>query len=69
MNDLERMKALFDSLGLKYCVKECDKTYGCNNDVYYTDTLLHLDQGVGYSGFFTQFYFKDGVFVTHGVWE
>lgn len=69
MNDLIRLRELFDKLGVKHTLD--DSPYA-HPRLDYTGpmTVLTINEGIGYAGFFTVFYFDDhGKYLGHGVWE
>ena len=75
MSDLQKMKDLFNELGIEFIIKEAEvyfgekqKTVGHDGSVN-CDTVIEINNGVGYSCFWTDFYFLDGVFQGHGCWE
>ena len=56
MTDLDRMKSLFDSLGIPYEVNELQ--------------FLIIPHGIGYEGFTAEFSFDTaGNFMQYGIWE
>lgn len=60
--DLEKIKQVFDDLKIYYVIKKTKKNKGHN-------VLLRIDEGIGYMGFYCDFYFLDGKFVAHGIFE
>lgn len=75
MNDLEKLKALFTEFKCGFveitALEECgDKVSQCGSiHKVKWDTKIVIDNGVGYNGFETEFYFLNGKFQNHGVWE
>ena len=76
MTDLERMKNLFDKIGLQYKIitsidvnKTDTHTTGHGMTSVLWDMYLEIDEGAGYAYFYTLFYFLKGKFQGHGVWE
>jgi hypothetical protein len=75
LTDLDRFRALFDSVGLKY--GECERTEHAPETVAATlqldegDRPLHVwADGLTFGGMRCDFYFDaSGKFVSHGVWE
>ena len=75
MNDLEKMKQVFTELKVEHEVVTAKEEHG---DSPYTtkydgevtwDTAIKLNNGVGYYRFECLFYFLDGNYQGHGVWE
>lgn len=75
MTDLEKMKNTFTELGVEFKEKTAKEEY--NEDITTSsydgdatwDICLKLDNGIGYYSFECDFYFLDGKYLTHGVWE
>lgn len=62
MTDKEKLEKVFTELGIPYSLTS---EYGDG-----TVSLIHLDEGEGYSGFYTEFYFEtNGKFKEYGVLE
>lgn len=62
MTDLQKLKNVFDDLGIEYEVARL------NRDT--EDVVLTLEEGAGYWGFVCEFRFtKDGKFIEHSVFE
>ncbi len=83
MTDYEKLKKTFKDIGVEfkertakeYCGEDIGVEFeypeidgGVRGRIEY-DTLFDIDQGVGYIGFKTSFYFLKGKFVCHGCWE
>ena len=70
MTDLEKLENVFKEIGVKYKKEEIDEIRDVEYDekAEYNTTLI-LGNGVGYYDFNCQFYFLDGKFQNHGVWE
>ena len=71
MTDLEKLKKTFDEMGLAYDIFLAKDLSPCNRDNIKDnwDTLLTIQEGIGYMGFNCDFYFLNGKFVEHGCWE
>ena len=75
MNDFEKMKITFDELKVDYKIITAKEERGEDvNTIKYGegvtwDTLIKLDDGMGYPGFFCDFYFLNGKYQKYGVWE
>lgn len=68
--DLQKLKAVFDDIGVEYCErKEDGEVHGYGSPVFKADKSLHLRSGMGYSGFYCDMFFLDGEYKGHGVWE
>ena len=60
MTDYEKMKGLYDSLGIEYEASQLEDEH----------SKIYLPEGKGYCGFYCEFYFnKEGRFLEYGVWE
>ena len=75
MNDLEKLKNTLTELGVEFKEKTAKEETG--NEVFTSsyngsskwDKCIRLDNGIGYFSFVCDFYFLNGVFQGHGVWE
>lgn len=71
--DYEKMKTLFDDLGVEYEAKEFaylllpDDSLQSEGRKY--NQQLKIKEGIGYYRFYTEFYFFDGKYIDHGCWE
>lgn len=61
MNDLEKLKSTFTDIGIEFVTEDV------KHEAY--NVRIVINEGIGYSGFLADFYFLDGKFVNHGVWE
>jgi len=58
MTDLEKLEKTFNELGVEFeKVLEKESIY------------LKLSSGIGHMGFICEFYFLNGKFINHGLWE
>ena len=78
MTDFEKTKSLFDSMGIKYksenhdSIKEWKHIGGDEYDHlddFNFNQIITIDQGIGYEHFHSVFFFLNGKFVFHGIWE
>jgi len=74
LTDLDRFRALFDSVGVKHhegpAKEEAGRHFTDGSVLPEGARCLYMDEGVGYCGFYVDFYFDaSGKFVSHGVWE
>jgi len=74
MTDLEKMKQSFIELGVEHEVATAKERFGadlCKTDYKEItfDTIIVLERGVGYGCFECLFYFLQGKYQGHGVWE
>ena len=73
MTDMEKLKAVFGDLGIKYKTNEAALVNGGQNFdgfSYNGSITIGSDNGgIGYPGFIAEFYFVNGKFVGHGEWE
>ena len=75
MDDYEKLKSVFDDIGVKYKEIDAKTEYGktpmtLEYDGRITfDKYLKLGNGIGYYGFEVDFYFLDNEYKGHGVWE
>jgi len=75
MNDLEKMKQAFTDLKIEFEVVTAKEEHG--SDIHTShyhgkitwDTVIKLDNGIGYYSFKCLFYFLEGNYKGHGVWE
>ncbi len=65
MTDLEKLKKTFEELNIFFELTEKDDNV--RNERY--NTCIRIDEGLGYGGFYTEFYFLNGEIVNHAVWE
>jgi len=69
MNDLEILTATFEKLNLEYEIERGTvKIREYDGEVEF-DTMITIQNGIGYFAFYTEFYFLNDKFVGHGVWE
>ena len=70
MTDLEKLESVFKEIGVKYEKEEIDeiRVVSYDGEAEYNTTLI-INNGVGYYYFNCQFYFLEGKFQNHGVWE
>lgn len=71
MEDIIKMKDLFDSFGINYRLDEVLINY-CPKELKEKNpfTAIITDEGIGYAGFEAVYYFDNcGKFVGYGVWE
>ena len=75
MTDLEKLENLFKEIGVKYEKKTSKEEWqtethkmSYDGECEY-DVLLTLENGIGYYGFLCDFYFLNGKFQNHGIWE
>ena len=75
MTDLEKLKQTFKDLEIEFTEMIAEREFGekVATDWHMGrarfDTYLEIDEGIGYPGFHTTFYFLDGKCVGHGCWE
>ena len=75
MTDLEKMKEVFTNLKVKYKVVNAKEEQGESPNIteydgkITWDTAIKLNNGIGYYSFECLFYFLDGKYQGHGVWE
>jgi hypothetical protein len=70
MTDLEKLEKTFNELGLKYEKEDFDIIkYADYDGVAEYNTLIEINNGIGYYDFNCKFYFLDGKFQNHGCWE
>ena len=67
MTDQEKMKSMFDEVGVEH--KLVLEGGNVSNGTVQYDTKILVEEGFGYSCFVCEFYFLEGKFVGHGVWE
>lgn len=67
--DFERFVELFKSIGIEYEIHKFAEATKKKYEDFFVDRIIELPYGVGYGGFFCEFYFLDGKFVDHGVFE
>ncbi len=65
MTDLEKLKKTFEELNIVFELTEKDDNV--RNEKY--NSCIRIGKGLGYSGFYTEFYFLNGGIVNHGVFE
>lgn len=65
--DLDKLRKTFKEIGCDFGEANL-KEKEIVKDVEY-NAFLSLGKGIGYRGFCCDFYFLDGKFVNHGVWE
>jgi hypothetical protein len=75
MTDLEKLEKTFTEIGVKFEKKtakeEIDeeiKTVAYDGEVRY-DTMLKLENGIGYYSFICELYFLEGKYQNHGCWQ
>lgn len=70
--DFQAMTRLFNSLGINHVAETGENTltydYLPIDDKKFNQSI-RIDEGAGYPNFYTEFFFLDGMFVGHGVWE
>lgn len=73
MDDFGKMTNTLNELNISYSVQKYPKPFsgafdhsGVSGEY---DTVIRLNNGVGYDSFHCDFYFLDGKFINHGVWE
>lgn len=77
MNDLETIKQVFTDLKVEYDVVTANEEKGCSpvmaktygGYAFWWDMAIKLNAGIGYMGFECLFYFLDGKYQGHGLWE
>jgi hypothetical protein len=75
MNDLDKLREIFEILKISYTVELASETGKYNSAFKYGsvnltwDTLIIIDEGIGYLNFHCIFYFLDGKCQGHGVWD
>lgn len=73
MTQFEQLTLALDALKISYEVDYTVKGYYADrtdDERRETDVLIRIDEGMGYAGFHTEFYFReDGSFICHGAWE
>lgn len=69
-NNLSGFKEMFNSIGLNYKIETFNEiqTREYDNEAKF-NTLLRIEHGIGFFDFYCDFYFLNGKFVNHGVWE
>jgi hypothetical protein len=70
MNDLEKLEKTFNEIGLQYGKEDFDiiQYVDYDGEANY-NTLIEINNGIGYYDFNCKFYFLDGKFQKHGCWE
>lgn len=75
MNDFQKLVSTFNEIGVNYTVVTSLEDQGTDMasiglyDNHSWDTCLKIDNGIGYCGFYCEFYFLEGKFQCHGCWE
>lgn len=70
MKDLEKLEKTFTEIGLKYDKQDFDIIqYASHNGDSKYNSIIEINSGIGYLDFNCKFYFLDGKFQNHGVWE
>ena len=75
MTDLEKLEKVFTEIGVKYEKKTSIEEWKTPTHIMHYDgeckydTMLHLENGIGYYGFVCEFYFLNGKYQNHGNWE
>ena len=75
--DLQELKNVFKKIGCKFEIVTAQDKHKVKARTYHHDvegkttwdTCIKLNTGIGYSDFFCEFYFLNGVFQNHGCWE
>jgi hypothetical protein len=70
MTDLAKLLTTFSDLNIPFKVTNYDELQGVDyaGEAEY-NTRLKIENGCGYFDFYCDFYFLDGKFQCHGVWE
>ena len=75
MTDIEKLKNTFTEIGVEFKEQTAldewgeDITTRAYDDECKFDTSIKLSNGIGYGGFECDFYFLNGKYQGHGVWE
>ena len=67
MTDLQKMISTFRQIGVKFNIYK-EKDSWLTNDIQYDKTIC-VDHGFGFPGSYVEFYFMEGKYLGHGVWE
>lgn len=75
ISELEELENTFNKIGLEYKKESAKNKTGLDiattshhgKAIY--DTVLTIENGIGYLSFWGEFYFLESKFVNHGLWE
>jgi len=75
MNDFQKLICVFDSIGCKYKIITSKEEWQTEtqkssyNGELEWDTVIELDNGIGFYDFTCYHYFLNGKYQGHGCWE
>lgn len=69
MTQEQKMKSLFKELGIEFSETKFSEIEEIGSNKIKYNSLVTINQGVGYDGHIGDFHFLDGVFVTYGLFE